>query len=235
MYKLRSSNERGNTKTDWLDSHHTFSFGDYYDPDYMGFSDLRVINEDTVGPDSGFRMHRHENMEIITIILSGALQHKDSLGNGSTIQAGEVQRVRAGSGIFHSEFNPSSTEPVHFLQIWILPDKKNLSQEYEQKSFNPENKANKLCLIISPDGRDNSIRINQDVEIYQINLESDKKIDFKTTENRKIWFQIAEGSIEVNSQILKAGDGLAIIDEKDSIELKGLDEKSDILIFNLRK
>lgn len=235
MYKLRPANERGITKTDWLKSYHTFSFADYYDPDHMEFSDLRVINDDTVSADSGFGMHRHANMEIVTVILSGALQHKDSLGNGSVIHAGEVQRVTAGSGIHHSEFNPSSTEPVHFLQIWIIPDKKDLNPEYEQKLFNPEDKHNKLCLIVSSDGRDKSIKIHQDAEIYQINLESEKEINYKITDNRKFWIQIAEGSIEVNSHVLKAGDGLAVIDEKDPLVLKGLDNKSDFLIFNLRK
>lgn len=235
MYILRPANRRGHTQTDWLDSWHTFSFGQYFDPDYMGFGDLRVINDDTVAPGQGFGTHPHDNMEIISVILNGELEHKDSMGNGSVIKAGDIQKMSAGSGVSHSEFNPSPSKPVHFLQIWILPDMQDTKPSYVQKSFNPKVLTNQLTLIVSPDGRNDSIIIQQDAEIYQTFLEADKTTGFDVTANRKVWIQVAEGSITVNGQPLVAGDGIAIADENANIMLRGIDKLSNILVFNLKK
>lgn len=235
MYKLRPKDERGKTINNWLNSSHTFSFADYFDPAHMGFSDLRVINDDFVDPETGFGAHRHDNMEIISIVLSGALEHKDSTGTGSIIQPGEIQKMSAGTGIVHSEFNPSLKEPVHFLQIWILPDKKGLTPSYEQKAFSRDKMLNKLCLIVSPEGKDESFKINQDAKMYQTIIETDKTVTFDLPEKRKIWIQVALGAIEVNKEIMEAGDGLAIVGEKGKIELKGVDEESNVIIFDLKE
>lgn len=234
MYILRSKDERGKSKSLWLDSSHTFSFAEYYDAAHMGFGDLRVINDDIVSPDGGFSLHRHDNMEIISVILSGKLEHKDSKGHSQILSRGDVQVMTAGSGIMHSEYNPSSVEPVHFLQIWIMTNKRNLEPSYEQKTFDESEMKNKLHLIVSGNGREDSLKINQDADIYQMHL--DRKIaivNFELNENRKYWIQIAQGAVEVNKQILVAGDGLAIAQEKGFIEFKGVDEESNILLFHL--
>lgn len=235
MYILRPANERGHTEIDWLDSWHTFSFGQYYDPRYMGFGDLRVINDDIVAPAKGFGTHPHDNMEIISIVLEGELEHKDSMGNGTVIKKGEIQKMTAGSGITHSEFNPSSTEPVHFLQIWIIPNVQDLKPSYQQKKFDKQVLTNQLQLVVSPDGRNDSMIISQDAELYQTLLEEDKTTGFDVDKNRKVWIQVAEGAITVNNHPLVAGDGLAIVDETAQITLRGIDKLSDILVFNLRK
>lgn len=234
MYILRPANERGHTDIGWLNSWHTFSFGQYYDPHYMGFSDLRVINDDTVAPGQGFGTHPHDNMEIISIVLSGELEHKDSMGNGTVIKKGEIQKMTAGSGITHSEFNPSSTEPVHFLQIWIIPNVKDLKPSYQQKQLNKQVLTNQLQLLVSPDGRNDSIIISQDAELYQTLLEEDKTTGFDVNRNRKVWIQVAEGAVTVNDHPLVAGDGLAIVDETAQITLRGIDKLSNVLVFNLR-
>lgn len=234
MYLLRPANQRGHTQIGWLDSWHTFSFGQYYDPDYMGFSDLRVINDDIVAPGKGFGTHDHSNMEIVSVVLSGELEHKDSLGTGSIIKPGEIQKMTAGSGIHHSEFNPSASEPVHFLQIWIMPDMQGLKPSYEQKKFDKKVLTNQLTLIVSPDARDGSIQIHQDAEIYQTLLEADKRVSFNVDKKRKVWIQIAQGSVTVNGHPMVAGDGLAIADENAVIEIRGVDELSNLLVFNLR-
>lgn len=233
MYNLRPANQRGHTLIDWLDSWHTFSFGEYYDPRFMGFSVLRVINDDVVAPAKGFGTHPHDNMEIISLVLSGELEHQDSMGNGTVIKAGEIQKMTAGSGITHSEFNPSSKKPVHFLQIWILPNVQDLKPSYQQKEFPPQVLTNQLKLIVSADGRDESIIISQDAEIWQTLLEADKTVSFNVTDKRKVWIQIAEGAVMVNGQPMVAGDGLAISDENAIVDLRGIDKKSNLLIFNL--
>lgn len=234
MFVLRPAGQRGHTEIGWLDSWHSFSFGQYYDPRYMGFGDLRVINDDTVAPGQGFGTHPHDNMEIISIVLKGELEHRDSMGNGTIIKPGEIQKMSAGTGITHSEFNPSQTEPVHFLQIWIIPNILDIKPSYEQKTFDAKVLTNQLTLIASPDGRNGSIIIQQDAELYQTLLEKDKTTSFDIDSKRMAWVQVAEGAIAVNGQPLVAGDGLAIVDENTTIELRGIDNLSNILVFNLR-
>lgn len=229
----RLSQDRGTTKIDWLDSRHSFSFGDYYDPNFVRFGPLRVINEDVVAPGQGFGMHGHRDMEIITYVLSGELAHKDSLGNGETIRPGEVQRMSAGTGIEHSEFNKSRSDPVHLLQIWIHPDKKSLAPSYEQKAYAPSDLLNKLRLVASQDGRDGSVTVHQDVELYASRMESGKHIAFDLKPERKAWLQVALGDVSVNGQQLAEGDGAAILDEKDiKIESSG---GAEFLLFDMAK
>lgn len=234
MYKLRPREERGKTVTNWLNSFHTFSFAQYFDPFNMGFSDLRVINDDIIDPDGGFGLHSHANMEIITIVLDGDLEYQDNLGNSSLVRTGEVQVISAGSGITHSEFNPSPINPLHFLQIWILPNKKNTNPNCEQKRFSRSDMLNKLCLIVSDTSRANSIKIQQDVEIYQSLLEVDRSINFEIPENRKLWIHVTSGAVEINSHILEAGDGLAITNEIGQLEISGVEDESGFILFNLR-
>ena len=234
MYKLRAREERGKTMTDWLDSAHTFSFAQYFDPFNMGFSDLRVINDDIVKPLGGFEFHPHSNMEIISVILSGQIEHKDSMGESEILNAGDVQVMTAGSGIMHSEFNPSADKFLHLLQIWILPNKKNLEPSYNTKSFPKKKMLNQFKLIVSQNGREGSLKIHQDAEIYRCILEADKTVVYDMPPNRKLWLQAAKGAIEVNSTILEAGDGMSIVDERGLLEISGVDEESDFLLFNLR-
>lgn len=234
MFKIRAKDERGKTKTDWLDSSHTFSFADYYDLDNMGFGNLRVINDDIVAPEGGFGLHPHSNMEILSIILSGSLEHKDSMGNVSILGQGEIQKMTAGTGIYHSEYNPSDVEPVHFLQIWIIPDKKDLKPYYEQKNFNLQKKLNELVLIGSKNGNHGSLKISQDVEIYQTIIQEGKSVKFEVEEKYIYWIQIALGVIEIDNNILEAGDGVAIKHENKIFELKGIDKTSNIVIFKLK-
>ena len=234
MYKLRLREDRGKTLTDWLKSAHTFSFAQYFDPFNMGFSDLRVINDDIIAPSSGFEQHPHSNMEIITVILEGVLEHRDSEGNETFLRSGDVQAMSAGTGIMHSEFNPSVSERSHILQIWILPNRKNLRPEYKQKFFVEDEMKNELKLIVSKDGRKESLKIHQDASIYRSLLEADKTIVYEMPENRKFWLQVARGAIEVNSSILEAGDGISFVDESGYIEISGVDLESDFLLFDLR-
>lgn len=234
MYELRIANQRGHTQIGWLDSYHTFSFGQYYEPRYMGFGDLRVINDDVVAPGQGFGMHPHDNMEIISIVLSGALEHKDSIGNGEVIRPGEVQIMTAGSGITHSEFNPSATDPVHFLQIWIMTNKVDHFPHYEQKTFEPVEMDGKLKLVVSSTGKDGSLKINQNMQLFQSHLEADKIINYEISTRRKYWLQVAYGSVEANGTLLATGDGLAISEEKGSLNICGVDKMSNILLFNLK-
>ncbi|MFQ8625385.1 MAG: pirin family protein [Candidatus Gastranaerophilaceae bacterium] len=221
-------------RSEWLNSRHTFSFGEYYDPNNMGFSDLRVINDDIVAPKKGFGLHPHNNMEILSIVLDGALEHKDSMRNVSIINKGEIQKMSAGSGVYHSEFNPSKTNHVHFLQIWILPDKKNIKPAYEQKFFNLEKSPNELILIASKTGIKNSIKINQDVKIYQCLLDLAKTVEFRVHSERKYWIQIAEGAVTINTIRFEAGDGIAITDENNLLQIQSEERKSNFLIFDLR-
>jgi redox-sensitive bicupin YhaK (pirin superfamily) len=207
---LRKAADRGRSDFGWLDSRHTFSFGHYRDPRYMGFATLRVINDDRVAPGAGFPEHPHADMEIVTCVLDGALAHRDTLGNNSVISAGEVQRMSAGTGIRHSEYNASQTEPVHFLQIWVTPERSGLPPGYEQRPFSVEQKRARLCLIGSRDGRDGSVTVHQDIDIYAVRLAAGDEVRHAPGPARSIWIHIARGSIAVNGQALAEGDGVAI-------------------------
>jgi redox-sensitive bicupin YhaK (pirin superfamily) len=213
MFITRRSEDRGPTNAGWLNSMHTFSFGHYYDPSHMGFGPLRVINEDKVKAGAGFGTHPHNNMEIVSYVLEGALEHKDSMGNGSIIKPGDIQRMSAGSGITHSEYNHSSTEPVHFLQIWFMPDQWNIKPSYEQKSFADIDKQGQLKLVMSQDGREGSVSINQDIDMRVGLLDGDDSVVFETADNRTQWIQIAKGDVEVNGQKLSQGDGVGFKNE----------------------
>lgn len=217
----------------WLSSRHTFSFADYYDPRYMGFRALRVINEDWVQPSEGFDTHPHRDMEIITYVLDGALEHKDSLGTGSVIRPGEVQRMTAGTGVLHSEFNHSKTSPVHLLQIWLLPEKRGLKPSYEQKNFPVSEREGKLRLIASHDGRDGSVTVNQDVELYAGILAPGEKASKSLAPGRHAWIQLASGRLSLNGEELQAGDGVAVSDETKLDFMAGAGEKSEFLVFDL--
>jgi redox-sensitive bicupin YhaK (pirin superfamily) len=231
MITLRPSNERGHANHGWLDSYFSFSFADYYDPGHMGFRDLRVINEDRVKGGTGFGMHPHRNMEIITYVLEGALEHKDSIGTGATMRPGDVQRMSAGTGILHSEFNPSETDPVHLLQIWIQPDRAGITPSYEQKYFPAEEKRGRLRLIAAPDGRDGAVKIHQDVELYSTILGPGEKVEHDMKPDRHAWIQVVRGTLTLNGTPLKAGDGAAISqEEKLTIDATG---ESELLLFDL--
>lgn len=232
MITIRPNNERGKANFAWLDSKHTFSFGNYFDPRHMGFSTLRVINEDKIAPSQGFGTHGHRDMEIITYVLSGKLQHKDSMGNGSIIRPGEVQRMSAGTGVTHSEFNASNEEIVHLLQIWILPQETGIQPSYEEKHFDLVERQGKLKLVGSPDGRDGSVTIHQDVYLYVGNLQQGDRVNYNLKDNRVVWIQVAQGSILLNQQLLQAGDGAAIVNETE-ITLTGESETAEILLFDL--
>jgi redox-sensitive bicupin YhaK (pirin superfamily) len=230
MLTIRPADARGHAQLDWLDSRHTFSFGDYYDPAHMGFRALRVINEDRVAPGTGFGTHPHRDMEIVTYILAGALQHRDSLGTGSVIRPGEIQRMSAGTGIQHSEINASQSEPVHLLQIWVLPERPGLPPGYEQRPLPPAAQG-RLSLIGSRDGRDGSVTIHQDVELYSGRLAASQPVTHALAPGRSAWLQVARGDLTVNGQAVSAGDGVAIGGER-SLELRSVDE-AEILLFDL--
>lgn len=231
MINIRTAAERGVANFGWLSSQHTFSFGHYHDPDHMGFGPLRVINEDRVKPGTGFHTHGHRDMEIISYVLEGALEHRDSMGNGSIIRPGDVQRMTAGTGVRHSEFNPSAEEPVHFLQIWILPEKEGLPPGYEQKHFGHEEKSGLLRLVGSRDGRDGSVRIHQDVDLYATCLRTGDQVTHEPADRRKVWVQVARGRAEVNGVMAEAVDGLALSRER-QVTLKGLSD-AEILLFDM--
>ena len=232
MLETRKSAERGTADLGWLFSRHTFSFSDYYDAEHMGFGPLRVINEDRVQPGQGFGTHGHRDMEIISYVLEGALEHKDSIGTGSVIRPGDVQVMSAGTGIRHSEFNNSKTEPVHFLQIWIIPDRDGITPRYDQKKFPDSEKRGRLRLVGSADGRDGSIVIHQDVELFAGILNRDEQATHAFRNGRNGWLQVARGSVEANGQRLDAGDGAAISDEA-TIVVKGQADRSELLVFDL--
>lgn len=231
MITLRKSEERGHANHGWLDSYHSFSFANYYDPNNMGFRALRVINEDWVQPAKGFGTHPHRDMEIITYVLEGALEHKDSLGTGSIISPGEVQKMSAGTGVTHSEYNPSKTEQVHLLQIWIVPDQKNLPPSYEQKTYPTAEKRNQLRLIASPQGQDGSVTVHQDVNLYASVLDAGEKVVHELSPNRHVWVQVAQGEITVNGLSLSAGDAAAISEENRVVVMANT--ASEILLFDL--
>src|ERR1041385_3605723 len=217
MITIRKSEERGHLNHGWLDTYHTFSFDQYYDPAHLHFRSLRVINEDRVASGQGFPTHSHRDMEIITYILSGALEHRDSMGNGSVIRPGDVQRMTAGTGVAHSEFNPSDSESVHLLQIWIMPNARNLTPGYEQKFFGEDQRRNKLRLIASPNGSDGAVKINQDARVYASTLEPDTVLTHRLQEKRYAWVQVARGTLRVNEVELKQGDGAAVDSELELI------------------
>jgi len=230
MIRIRKAKERGHFDHGWLDTYHTFSFADYYDPDFMGFRALRVINEDRVEPGRGFGTHSHRDMEIVTYVLEGELEHRDSMGTGSIIRPGEVQRMSAGTGVLHSEVNPSRKSPVHLLQIWILPERRGLRPEYEQKAFPAEERNGKLRLVASQDGANGSLTIHQDARLFAATLGKADSVQYDLQPGRYAWLQVARGSVDVNGQKLEAGDGAAIEDER-TLTLRG--DGAEVLLFDL--
>lgn len=231
MIKIRPAGERGRADFGWLDSRHTFSFGEYHDPQHMGFRTLRVINDDRVQPGRGFGTHPHRDMEIVSYVLDGALEHKDSLGTGSVIRPGEVQRMTAGTGVLHSEFNPSKSEAVRFLQIWILPERARLAPSYEQREFPAEERHNKLRLIASRDGREGSITVHQDVSVYAAVLEPGASVTHAIAPGRHAWVQVARGAALLGGERLGEGDGAALSDEA-ALTITG-DTAAEVLVFDL--
>jgi redox-sensitive bicupin YhaK (pirin superfamily) len=230
MNQVRESNQRGHANHGWLNAYHTFSFADYYDPEHTHFRSLRVINEDRVAPEMGFGMHPHRDMEIITYVISGALRHRDSMGNTAVMRAGDVQRISAGSGILHSEVNESTKEPVHLLQIWIMPDKKGAKPAYAEKSF-AKAEQGKLHLVASKSGRDGSISINQDTDLFLGKLATGDSLQHSIAADRHAWVQVIDGELEANGNRLTAGDALAV-SEADSLTLAAI-KPSDFLVFDL--
>jgi redox-sensitive bicupin YhaK (pirin superfamily) len=231
MITLRRADQRGSTKLGWLDSRHTFSFGDYYDQQHLGFGSLRVINEDRVNPAGGFPTHSHRDMEIITYVLEGAVAHKDSTGMSTLIRPGEVQRMSAGTGISHSEYNASQNEPVHFLQIWIVPDEMGLLPGYEQKAFSLDKHRGTGTLVASKDGREGSITVHQNVDVWAARLSSEEQAVFRSKPNRRAWIQMARGAGMLNGTLLRAGDGAAASQEE-ILEIKAVDD-AEFLMFDL--
>ncbi|MGH7898934.1 MAG: pirin family protein [Candidatus Binatia bacterium] len=232
MITIRKSEDRGHAEHGWLDSRHTFSFADYHDPEHMGFRSLRVINEDRVQPGAGFPTHPHRDMEIVTYVLDGALEHEDSMGSGSVIRPGDVQRMTAGTGVTHSEYNHSETEPVHLLQIWLLPAAPNLPPGYEQKTFPESEKRGRLRLIASRDGREGSVVVNQDADLYAAVLSRGETVRHVLRPGRHAWIQIVRGDVTVNGERLSAGDGASVSGEP-AIEISGADREAEILLFDL--
>jgi quercetin 2,3-dioxygenase len=231
MITIRKAEERGHTEIDWLDSRHSFSFGEYYDPQHMGFRALRVINDDRVAPGGGFPMHPHRDMEIITLVLEGALEHKDSLGTGSVIRPGDVQRMSAGAGIRHSEFNHSHAEPVHLLQIWIEPVRKGLQPNYEQRSFAAEEKRGKLKVVVAPKSVDGALTIHQDASLYVTSLSLGEVVTHSLTTGRHAWVHVASGAVTLNGDSLATGDAAAVSGES-KLTLAAV-EPSEVLLFDL--
>ncbi len=232
MINVRHAKERGTANFGWLDSRHTFSFGDYYDPKQMGFGPLRVINEDRVSPGKGFGTHGHRDMEIISYVLEGALEHKDSIGTGSVIRPGDVQVMSAGTGIRHSEFNHSKTEPVHFLQIWVVPDREGIAPRYEQKTFTDADKRGRLRLVGSSDGHDGSVVIHQDVELFAAILDAGAQVTHALSIGRKGWLQVVRGTVVMNGQELDVGDGAAV-ERESGLTITAKTDGTEILVFDL--
>jgi quercetin 2,3-dioxygenase len=232
MVTIRPAAARGQTRIDWLDSRHTFSFGEYQDLEQMGFGSLRVINDDRVAPAAGFGMHGHRDMEIITYVLDGALEHRDSLGTGEVLRRGDVQRMTAGTGIRHSEFNPSQTEPAHFLQIWLFPERQGLEPSYEQRNFSDAEKRGRLKLIAAHEPCEDALVIRQDVNLFASILAPNDKLTYELATGRSAWLQVASGEVELNSQKLTAGDGAAVVDER-RLELASR-QGAELLLFDLK-
>jgi quercetin 2,3-dioxygenase len=231
MINIRKSDERGRANHGWLDTHFTFSFADYYDPEHLQFRTLRVMNDDRVAGGGGFPMHPHRDMEIVTYVLEGALEHRDSMGNGSLIAPGDVQYMSAGTGVTHSEFNASKSKPVHLYQIWMLPQKKGLKPAYDQKTFSEAEKRGKLRLVASPDGREGSVKIRQDNELYATVLGKGESVRHELKPKRHAYLQVARGSVTLNGAQLAEGDGAAISGEK-AVELTGVNN-AEVLLFDL--
>lgn len=231
MIMIRRSGERGRSQLGWLDSRHTFSFSSYYDPDHMGYSVLRVVNEDRITPAAGFGSHSHRDMEIISYVLDGGLEHKDSLGNGSVIRPGEVQRMSAGTGITHSEYNASRTEPVHFLQIWILPAITAIAPSYGQRRFDDSNGSGQWQLLVSPDGREGSLTLNQNAFMYIARLKRGEVINHVLPTDRQIFLHVTRGKAVLSGHVIVAGDG-AMINDEEAIDLS-TDESAEVLMFDL--
>jgi redox-sensitive bicupin YhaK (pirin superfamily) len=231
MINVRPAAERGTTRIGWLDSRHTFAFGEYYDPKHMGFRALRVINDDRVLPAAGFGTHGHKDMEIVSYVLEGALEHKDSIGTGSVLRPGTVQRMSAGRGVYHSEWNPSKSEGVHFLQIWILPQSQGIAPSYEEKHFPVAERQNGFRLLVSPDARDGSVKIHQDAEMWGTVLDGGKDATFELRPGRRAWIQVARGALSVNGTPLGTGDGAAIEGES-RLSFHGV-EPAEVLLFDL--
>lgn len=231
MITIRKSNDRGHAVHGWLDTRFTFSFAEYFDPKHVEFRTLRVMNDDRVAGGGGFPTHPHRDMEIVTYVLEGALSHKDSMGNGSTIKPGDVQYMSAGTGVAHSEFNASQTEPVHLYQIWMFPDKNGYKPTYDQKYFSPQDKRGNLRLLVSPDGRDGSVKIRQDNDLYATVLGAGEKVQHELKPERHAYVQVARGSVTLNGKKLETGDGAEISQEK-TLELVGADE-AEVLLFDL--
>jgi redox-sensitive bicupin YhaK (pirin superfamily) len=229
--QIRRSKERGHANHGWLDSHHTFSFADYYDPAHMGFRALRVINEDRVAPGQGFGTHPHRDMEIISYVLDGELAHRDSMGTGSVLRPGEVQRMSAGTGVTHSEFNPSRERPLHFLQIWIVPARRGLPPSYEQKAYSDEERRGRLRLVASPDGGDGAVTVHQDVRLYASLLGDGQEVTHELAPGRHAWVHVARGALEIDGQRLDAGDAAAV-SEPGRVRLVGKDA-AEVLLFDL--
>jgi len=229
MTTIRRAAERGHFENSWLNANHSFSFGEYYDPQNMGYSNLRVLNDDTIAPNGGFPTHPHDNMEIVTYVLSGALEHKDSMGNGSIIRPGDVQRMSAGTGIRHSEFNPSPDVPVKLLQIWLRPNTLGVEPEYSQKNFSPEEKRGRLRLIVSPDGRDGSIATYQDSLVYASILEDGEEVSHDAEDDRQLYLHVATGSLVVNGEQLQRGDSIVTTGR---IEVS-TDSQGEFLLFDM--
>lgn len=232
MIAVRRASQRGHADHGWLNTFHTFSFADYYDERQMGFRSLRVLNDDTVSAGQGFGTHGHKDMEIVSYVLQGALSHQDSMGTGSTIKPGDVQRMSAGTGVMHSEFNGSKSEPVHFLQIWLLPDKGGIAPGYEQKNFTAADKRGQLKLIASPDGREGSVTIHADAKVYAGTFDAGQKAELPIAKGRGAWVHVAQGTAKVNGQALAAGDGVALEDEG-AVSVEGV-SGGEVLVFDLR-
>jgi redox-sensitive bicupin YhaK (pirin superfamily) len=231
MITIRPANERGGADHGWLDTKHTFSFSDYYDPRHMGFRHLRVINEDRVAPGRGFGTHGHRDMEILSYVVSGGLGHRDSMGKSEVIRPHEWQRMTAGTGVRHSEMNASKTEPVHFLQIWIMPEAESIAPGYEQKLFAPEDKSGRLRLVASRDGREGSLKIHQDVSVYNALLKGGEAVAHRLEPGRHAWLQVVKGTVELNGTRLGAGDGAAISEES-TLTISAGDD-SEVILFDL--
>ena len=233
MLNIRKAQDRGKANLGWLESYHTFSFAEYYDPQHMGFADLRVINDDIIAPAKGFGTHPHRDMEIVTYVLDGALEHRDSMGNGSVMRPGDVQRMSAGTGVTHSEFNHSQQEPVHLLQIWILPNRNGHTPGYEQKHFAADEKRGRLRLIASLDGAEGSVSLNQDVKVFAALLDGEETASYAVNTGRVAWIHVARGEVEINGETLRGGDGASVDPETELNLSNGQD--AEILLFDMKQ
>ncbi len=231
MIQIRRAEDRGHADHGWLQAYHTFSFAGYHDPAFRGFRSLRVMNEDRIQPGQGFGTHPHHDMEIVTYVLEGALEHKDSMGNGEVLRPSEFQRMSAGTGITHSEFNPSATDPTHLYQIWLLPKHKGIAPSYEQKRFPDAQRLNRLCLVASPDGQGESLHIHQDARVHLASLDAGRYVTHALTHERHAWLQVLRGAVKLNGQALGTSDGAAV-SEKTKLTIEA-SEPSEVMLFDL--